>query len=201
MSELPFALRRSAPAGRLACVALTLAALTFTPFALAQSPSQQGGHDMSGHTMPDHTMPGHTMPTPAQAKTAQSGAAPTPSAPLPLRASAATVVAVPPGIGETSVFLTLTNTGAQPLKITGARAEVAGRATLMNTVKSGAMTGMKTASALVVPARGRLTLSATGDHVMLTGLKRSLKVGETLKVVLSTGDGRSLTVNATVRKP
>lgn len=196
MSELPFALRRSAPAGRLACAALTLAALTFTPFALAQSPSQQGGHDMSGHTMPDHTMPGHTMPMPAQ-----TGAAPTPSAPLPLRASAATVVAVPPGIGETSVFLTLTNTGAQPLKITGARAEVAGRATLMNTVKSGAMTGMKTASALVVPARGRLTLSATGDHVMLTGLKRSLKVGETLKVVLSTGDGRSLTVNATVRKP
>lgn len=187
MSELPFALRRSAPAGWLAC-----AALTFSSFAL----SQHGSHDMSGHAMP-----GHTMPMPAQATPAQPKATPTSGAPLPLRASAATVVAVPPGIGETSVFLTLTNTGAQPLKLTGARAEVAGRAMLMNTVKSGAMTGMKMAAALVVPARGQLVLSATGDHLMLMNLKRSLKVGETLKVVLVTGDGRSLTVNATVRKP
>ena len=187
MSELPFALRRSAPAGWLACAALTLSS-----FAL----SQHGGHDMSGQASPGHTMPGHTVPMPAR-----TGAAPAPSAPLPLRASAATVVAVPPGITETSVFLTLTNAGAQPLKITGVRAEVAGRAMLMNTVKSGAMTGMKMASALVVPARGQLTLNATGDHLMLMGLKRSLKVGETLKVVLVTGDGRSLTVNATVRKP
>lgn len=174
MSELPLFLRRSVLAASLACAALTL-----VPAALAQ-----------------HA--GHTMPMPGLAKTAP---APASSAPLPLRASAATVVAVPPGIGETSVFLTLTNTGAQPLKITGARSDVAGRAMLMNTVKSGAMTGMKMTAALVVPARGQLVLSATGDHLMLMDLKRSLKVGETLKVVLSTADGRRLTVSATVRKP
>ena len=179
MSELPLFLRRSA--------LLTCAVLTLIPVALAQ------------HT--GHDMPGHTMPMPAQSTPAQTSAAPTSGASLPLRASAATVVAVPPGIGETSVFLTLSNTGPQPLKITGVRAEIAGRAVLMQTVKSGAMTGMKAAPALVVPARGQLVLSPTGDHLMLTNLKRSLKVGETLKVVLVTADGRSLTVGATVRKP
>lgn len=179
MSELPLFLRRSA--------LLTCAVLILMPVALAQ------------HT--GHDMPGHTMPMPAQSTPAQTKAASTSGASLPLRASAATVVAVPPGIGETSVFLTLSNTGTQPLKITGVRAEIAGRAVLMQTVKSGAMTGMKAAPALVVPARGQLVLSPTGDHLMLTNLKRSLKVGETLKVVLVTADGRSLTVGATVRKP
>lgn len=175
MSELPFVLRRS--------VLWTCAALSLMPVALAQ----HSGHDMPGHTMP--------MSMPAQT------AAPASSAALPLRASGATVVAVPPGIGETSVFLTLTNTSAQPLKITGVRSAVAGRTMLMNTVKSGAMTGMKMAAALVVPARGQLVLSATGDHLMLLDLKRSLKVGETLNLRLLTSDGRSLTVGATVRKP
>ncbi|MFC5847482.1 copper chaperone PCu(A)C [Deinococcus petrolearius] len=183
MSQLPFALRRSGLAGRLAGAALT--ALTLAPLALAQH---------AGHAMPMPARPG------AEAQT-RGGSTSGASAPLPLRASAATVVAVPPGIRETSVFLTLTNTGARPLKITGVRSEVAGRALLMNPVKSGAMTGMKTAAALLVPARGQLTLDATGDHVMLRGLKRALKVGETLKVVLVTADGRSLTLNATVKKP
>lgn len=182
MSKSTFTFHRSAPVGWLAGVTLILIS-----FALAQ----HGSHGMSGQTMPGHTLP---KPTPAQAT-------PSPRAPLPLRASAATVVAVPPGIKETSVFLILTNTGERPLKITEVRSALAGRTMLMQTVKSGAMTGMKAASALVVPARGQLVLSAAGDHLMLMDLKRALKVGETLTLKLLTGDGRSLMVNATVRKP
>lgn len=182
MSKLPFAFYRFTPGGWLVGTALIL-----IPFALAQ----HGSHAMSGQAIPSHTT---SRPAPAQA-------VPTSSALLPLRAGAATVVAVPPGIKETSVFLILTNTGERPLKITEVRSALAGRTMLMQTVKSGAMTGMKAAPALVVPARGQLVLSAAGDHLMLMDLKRALKVGETLTLKLLTGDGRSLMVNATVRKP
>ena len=143
---------------------------------------------MTGHNMAGHTMP---MPAPLAAK----------AAPLPLTAQNATIVAVPPSIKETSAFVTLKNTGKQPVKLTGVSAQIAGSAMLMKTLKTGNMTGMVGAPVLIVPAGGTLTLKNDGDHIMLTGLKRALKVGEVLPIVLTDATGRSVTIKATVKKP
>lgn len=136
--------------------------------------------------------------TPARPSPAQTRAQ-TPA--LPLRASGAWVVAMPPGIRETSVFGTLINSSARPVVLRGATTPHAAHAMLMNTTTTGTMTGMEAAQTLTVPARGRLVLGDLGAHVMLMGLKRPLKVGETVKVTLRATDGRSLVLNATVRKP
>lgn len=134
----------------------------------------------------------HPMPAP------MASAAP----PLPLKAAQARVVAVPPGITETSAFVTLSNPGAQPVVLTGVRSPLAAHAMLMQTVTDAqGLTGMKATSTLTVPARATLTLNSAGPHVMLMGLKRALKPGETIPVILSDRAGRTLTVRATVWKP
>lgn len=123
-------------------------------------------------------------------------------APLPLTATNARVVAVPPGVTETSVFMTLNNTGGVPLVLTGVQSEVARHGMLMVTRRDArGMTGMKTTATLTVPARGTLTLSESGDHLMLMDLKRPLKVGETLRLRLLMRGGSALDVKAVVRKP
>lgn len=140
----------------------------------------------------------HRMPTP---KTAVSTAEAT-AGTLPLKAMNATVVAVPPLIRETSVFGTLLNTGKTPVVLNGVQASVAGQGMLMVTKKSsGGMQGMSMTRTLTVPAGGQLVLSDTGDHLMLTGLKRPLKVGETLTLTLTASDGRTFALKAAVRKP
>lgn len=138
-----------------------------------------------------HAGHAHTMPTPAAS--ASKG-------PLPLVASGATVVAVPASLKDTSAFMTLKNTTSKSIALVGATATVAGHAMLMNTIQSANMTGMMAANQLVVPAGGTLTLKHTGDHVMLMSLKRPLKVGEVIDIVLKASDGRTLTVKATVKK-
>lgn len=132
--------------------------------------------------------------TPARSSPAQTRA-------LPLRATGVWVVAVPPGIGETSVFGTLTNTSARPVVLRSATTPHAAHAMLMNTTTTGSMTGMETARILTVPAGGRLVLNNLGAHVMLMGLKRPLRIGETLSLTLRATDGRTLLLKATVRKP
>ena len=138
----------------------------------------------------------HT-PATAKAGTVKPGAGT-----LPLRATNATVVAVPPTIRETSVFATLTNTGKTPVVLNGVQASVSGHAMLMVTTKSpGGMLGMQMTETLTVPAGGRLVLSHSGDHVMLMKLRRALKVGERLQLTLRATDGRTFTFQATVKKP
>lgn len=135
---------------------------------------------------------GHTMPMPA-AKASK--------VPLPVTISGASIVAVPPVIKETSAFMVLKNTSSQPIKLMNVSATVAGSAMLMKTIKNQNMTGMIPAATLTIPAKGTLTLKNDGDHIMLMTLKRPLKVGEVLPIVLTDAAGRSVTVKATVKKP
>lgn len=141
---------------------------------------------------------GHTT-TPAP-KTAPKPTA-KPTAALPLVAQNPTIVAVPPSITETSAYLTVKNTSKQAVKLVGVKASIAGQSMFMKTLVQKNMMGMIPAAGFVVPAGGTLTMKNDGNHVMLMNLKRPLKVGEVLPIVLQASDGRTITINATVRKP
>lgn len=133
--------------------------------------------------------------------TAPKSTAPKSTGKLPLTASGGTVVAVPPSIKDTSAFVTLKNSTAKAINLTGASASVAGQSMLMHTISNANMSGMVAADKLVVPARGTLTLKFNGDHIMLMGLKRALKVGEVLNITVQADDGRTFGFAATVKKP
>ncbi|EYB68705.1 hypothetical protein DEIPH_ctg017orf0037 [Deinococcus phoenicis] len=152
------------------------------------------------HAGPHSSAP-TSRPQPVPQMAAQTTAQ-TPSAPLTLSVQNAAVVAVPPGATETSAFLTLRNTGRAPVILTGVRTPLARHAMLMTTRRDAqGRTGMAMVPTLTVPAGGILNLSASGDHLMLMDLTRTPKVGETVRLTLTTRDGRTLTVNALVRKP
>jgi copper(I)-binding protein len=179
-------------------LALSLAAASVA-FVLSVALAQNTAAAQQGH------MPGHTMSTPLSVPIAAPVATPptaTRMAALPLTAQNATIVAVPPGITETSVFMTLRNAGSKPVILSGVTSSVAAHGMLMVTRRDAqGRTGMSETRTLTVPAGRSLSLSATGDHLMLMGLKRPLKVGERLPLTLRTSDGRSLKVTAVVRKP
>lgn len=126
--------------------------------------------------------------------------APAKTQPLPVTVQGATVAAVPPSIKDTAAYMTLTNRSKQPIKLVGAATPLAAHPMLMITTRSGGMMGMKMVPSLTIPAGGKLTLHRGGDHVMLMGLKRPLKVGETVTLTLTAEDGRTLKVSATVKK-
>ncbi len=183
-----FKISRQVLAAALGAVAVGLSALAVT----RPDPARAHGAGASVPASMSHDLSAHT---PAVVR---SSARPDT---LPLRAVGATVVAVPPVIKETSVFGTLMNTGTAPIVLNGVQAEVAAHGLLMVTTAHAGMVGMSSTPTLTVPAGGRLVLSAAGDHLMLMGLRRPLKVGETLTLTLSAADGRTFAVHATVRKP
>lgn len=138
----------------------------------------------------------------SRAPTPVTQASPAPADRLPLVVRDARVIAVPPTATETSAGMTLRNLSRAPIVFTAIRSDVAARAELMTMRRDaqGRM-GMVPVKSLTVPAGGELLLKPGGDHLMLMGLKRPLKVGERLRLTLVTADGRTLSVSAPVLKP
>ena len=52
---------------------------------------------------------------------------------------------------------------------------------------------------VTAPAYGKVELTASGVHMVLTGLKRPLKVGETIAITFTTDSGVTLTAQALVK--
>ncbi|MFN4250217.1 copper chaperone PCu(A)C [Deinococcus sp.] len=157
------------------------------------------GHDMAGHDMAD--MDHGTMNHGGASQNA-APAVPANAAPLPLTVTDGRVVAVPPGVPDTSVFATLTNTGPDDIQLSGVSSPAATGGLLMITRTDPAgLTGMSAVDTLTVPAGGTLTLSDTGDHLMLSGLKAPLQEGERLSLTLTDTQGRALTLDLPVLKP
>ena len=98
-----------------------------------------------------------------------------------------------PGSGETEAmaFATVENAGMYEVNITSATVDAAGKVELRD--------AGQTVSFINVPAYGRVDMSATGVHLMLVGLKRTLKAGDTVALTLSTDMDVRLNVTATVR--
>ncbi len=115
------------------------------------------------------------------------------------------IQAVPPTVSDTAAFMTLTNSGKTPLRLVGASTPVAAMVHPMVTTAKGAgshaMMGMENTSALEVPAGGALVLAPGGNHLMIMGLKRELKPGESVPLTLMIEPGnRQIQVQATVSK-
>ena len=59
--------------------------------------------------------------------------------------------------------------------------------------------GDKTASTITIPSFGSVELKAGGPFVLVTDLKNQLKVGDTVKVTLSTDGGVAIAIAAVIR--
>ncbi|BCZ87876.1 copper chaperone PCu(A)C [Thermus thermophilus] len=105
---------------------------------------------------------------------------------------------VPPVVKDTAAYLTLENRGKLPLRLVGAETDVAERVSFHQDYREHrggqVVLGMRPLPYLDIPPGGRVEFRPGKYHLMLEGLKRPLKAGEKVALVLRFQDGSRLKV-------
>ena len=88
-----------------------------------------------------------------------------------------------------AVFMTITNHGGTEDRLLSARTEAAGMAGLHTHAEdaNGVMTMPDVPDGFAIPGQSTHALARGGDHVMLMGLTKPLKQGDTIRLVLTFG--------------
>jgi hypothetical protein len=103
------------------------------------------------------------------------------------------------GSGNGAVYVTVMNRGASPDALVGAATDAAASVELHETVQEGGVMKMRPLPRFEVPAGGRLEMKPGGHHIMLLGLTRDLKPGDTVTVTVTFEKAGRMTVEAPVR--
>ena len=104
-----------------------------------------------------------------------------------------------PGTEVAAAYLTLRNSGTEPVTIVGVRSPVAQDAMIHESQVSGTQSTMRPRAQLTVGPGQTLHFAPGGLHVMLHGLSHALQPGDTVPLVLLLQDGDTLNVSAHVR--
>lgn len=92
--------------------------------------------------------------------------------------------ATPPGAKVAAGYLTIRNQGAAPDRLVGASSPAAARVETHVMEMQGQIMRMREAKGYDVPAKGSFELKPGGPHLMLVDIKRPLKEGEKISIVL-----------------
>ena len=95
-------------------------------------------------------------------------------------------------------FMTIENHGAAADKLIAASTPVAAKAQVHEMSMAGNVMRMRPVGPLSIPPGGSVTLDADNLHLMLTGLKRRLKAGDTFPITLRFEKAGEVNVTATV---
>ena len=90
----------------------------------------------------------------------------------------------PAGAPTAAAYLTLVNRGKAPDRLVGAATPAASGLSMHSMSMAGGIMRMRKMNGLALPPGARVTLQPGGDHLMLTGLKRSLRPGDRVPVTL-----------------
>lgn len=119
-----------------------------------------------------------------------SGAPPS----APIIVSGAYVRAPLPPTTSAAAYFTVTNTTGTPDQLTGVLTGAGSTAVLHVTVKG----TMQAADDVVIPAHGKLVLTAGGGHVMIEGLFGTLNPGDNVNLSLTFTNAGTIDINAPV---
>ena len=98
------------------------------------------------------------------------------------------------------VFLKIANKGKTADRLVSAAASVAGTVELHTTVKDGEVMRMRPVAAIDIPAGGGAKLQPGGLHVLLIGLTKPLKEGESFPLTLTFEKAGKVEVKVEVQK-
>lgn len=101
--------------------------------------------------------------------------------------------------GNGAVYVTLKNPGAEPDTLLSAATDAAHTVELHETIHDAGVMRMRPLPKFAIPAGGQLEMKPGGHHLMLLGLTRELKPGETVRVTLTFEKAGRLAVEAEVR--
>lgn len=104
-----------------------------------------------------------------------------------------------PNVPNSAAFFVIKNNSDKDIAITSANSDIAEKNELHTHIKENQMMKMIKIEKLVVPAKSSLELKSGGDHVMLMGLKKELKVGDEISLELSFSDGDKKKIKVPVK--
>ena len=104
--------------------------------------------------------------------------------------------------GDTGgAYLTLANADTTALTIVSMSTPVAASTELHETMQMSGMVHMMARPDFVLERDSALMMAPGGLHLMLTGLNRALRAGDTVQLTLTLADGRTVPVAMPVRAP
>jgi copper(I)-binding protein len=99
----------------------------------------------------------------------------------------------------TEAFVVVDNPTMYDVYLIAAVTEAAGKVEFRDVSKPGDATA-QVVKEVTVPAYGSLSMDPKGLHMVLSGLKRPLKDGDTIPLTLTTHEGSTIEVPAAVKK-
>jgi copper(I)-binding protein len=110
------------------------------------------------------------------------------------------VRATPPNLPNSAAFMTIENSSDKNIAIVNATSDVSKVVELhTHTMKDGVMTMLQIPK-IDIPANGKTVLKPGGLHIMFIGLKKSLKVGDSVTFTIELSNGKTKTITAPIKK-
>lgn len=107
---------------------------------------------------------------------------------------------VAPNMKNSAAFMTIKNTSDKKINLVSAKNDASAITELHTHGKKDGMMVMYKVDKIEVPANGEALLKPMGLHVMLIGLNKQLKEGDTVNLELVFDNGESVKVAAPVKK-
>jgi len=107
--------------------------------------------------------------------------------------------ATAPGQKTAAGYMTVRNTSAQPERLVGGSSEAAAKVGTHVSTKDGEIIRMREVKGYEIPAKGTFELKPNGAHLMLVDLKKPLKEGEKVPVLLKFDKSGEVKVDFEVR--
>jgi copper(I)-binding protein len=104
-----------------------------------------------------------------------------------------------PGADSAAVYLLLRNSGVQPVVVVGVRSPIASQVMIHESSVTGGQSRMRAFDRLVIAPGKSVTFEPGGLHVMVSGFKRNILIGQTVPLVLVLSNGSTVPVAAVVR--
>lgn len=105
---------------------------------------------------------------------------------------------LPPNVATAAVYMTIHNVGQHPMTLNEVRSDVAESVMLHQTSMQNGMMVMEHVMNLELNGRTSITLTPGGLHIMLMGLKRSLRAGDAISLTLHFANGLVISSTAPV---
>ena len=116
-----------------------------------------------------------------------------------INVSDAYVRGLPPSVPNTAAYMKIENTSDEDIVLTGASSKIAASVMLHQSVEENGQVSMHPVMSAKVPAHGELQLESGGLHLMLMGLKSTVKSGDMIDLTLQFQGGAQKTLSLPVR--
>ncbi len=104
-----------------------------------------------------------------------------------------------PPVNNTAAYMVLENPTSKPISVVSVSTPAAANAEIHEMSMEGNMMKMAPVKSITVPPHGRFELKPGGFHIMCTALKKPLRAGDHLNLVLKLDDGSTVSVTVPVR--